>query len=295
MKRLLTLTLALCGLTTSSYADESLWGVVKGAEPLPKGAQMISIHAIHRSDKGAGEYKATDYQVEVSKGFTNKLTGSLYLLGMGINTSGIRIDGYMPADRDFDFKLTGFELALKYNFLSPALDDIGLSTYLSLSRTWVDPHSGQSKNKTTGELKLLLQKYFLDGQLITAANVGIEVTSATRGEIAGLPEDFEWPTFPEMEIGLNGGAAVSYRFADNFYFGVEAVYDAEYETEVGQERWSIFAGPNLHYGGQKWWATLSWLRQLKGGGEMFDAQSYDNLHLIEKTRDEFRLKFGFSF
>ncbi|HZX27300.1 MAG TPA: DUF6662 family protein, partial [Telluria sp.] len=69
----------------------------------------------------------------------------------------------------------------------------------------------------------------------------------------------------------------------------------EFETEVGQERWSWFAGPTLHYGGKSWWATLTWFQQIRGGGEKFAGQDDNDLHLIEKTKQEVRVKFGFEF
>jgi hypothetical protein len=93
-----------------------------------------------------------------------------------------------------------------------------------------------------------------------------------------------------MELEVMAGSGLTYRFAPRWFFGVEAVYETEFETEVGQERWSVFAGPNLHYGAPRWWATLSWLEQVDGGGELvFDD---DDLHLIEKTERELVFKLG---
>lgn len=63
---------------------------------------------------------------------------------------------------------------------------------------------------------------------------------------------------------------------------------------MGQERWSVFAGPTVHYGAKDWWATLTWFHQVRGGGEKIDGQT-SGLHLIEKTKNEVRLKVGFNF
>ena len=73
------------------------------------------------------------------------------------------------------------------------------------------------------------------------------------------------------------------------------LYQIERETEVGIERWSVQAGPSLHYGGRHWWATLTWLPQLSGGGETFPEQDDTGLHLIEKTKQEGRLRVGYNF
>ena len=105
----------------------------------------------------------------------------------------------------------------------------------------------------------------------------------------------EWGTDPEMEISTKIGTGLSYRFAPGWYAGAEVLREAEYETDVGLERWSVFAGPTLHYGGKQWWATLTYFKQLRGGGEKYAGQSDEHLHLIEKTKNEVRLKLGYNF
>jgi hypothetical protein len=298
-------------LSAPSVADENLFGYLSGAEPTPKGHNEVYMWLTQRKDKGAGKYTAYDLKVEYERGITDRLAAGFAVKGLGIDTSNIRIDGYLPADEKYGMKPSGVEASLKYSFLRPALDDIGLAAYLSGSYSWLDAHSGQDKDKISVELKLLAQKYLLDGQLVLVGNVGLESTYAKRNPIANLPindatgEPLEWPTTPEMELGVIGGVGASYRFAPNWYLGVEMLYDTEFETEVGQERWSLQAGPTLHYGSRKWWATFTWFPQVRGGGEMFDAASFNgqafagqddrNLHLIEKTKTEVRLKVGINF
>lgn len=124
-------------------------------------------------------------------------------------------------------------------------------------------------------------------------NLVMEGTYAKRAEIDNLPEDFEWPTDPEMEIEFKLGTGASYRVAPGWFIGAETIYETEYETEVSQERWSVFAGPTVHFATQQWWATLTWFKQLEGGGELINEN--DDLHLIEKTKQEVRLKLGYNF
>jgi hypothetical protein len=290
-----TLVTAACAAPHAARADENLFGYVKGAEPLPKGALELYQSFTQRSDKGIGSYRALDSRTELEYGLTDKLAGGVELLAQSIKTRGILINAYIPKDEEYSLKPSGLEGYLKYNFLSPAKDPVGLSTITSFTYSWLDTHSGQDKNTYSFEQKLLLQKYFLDGQLIAAGNLGIEATRAHRKPIADLPADFEWPTEPEMEIELSAGGGLTYRFAPNWFIGAEALYEREHETEVDLERWSWFAGPTLHYGGQKWWATLTWMQQIKGGGERYDNQSDYELHLIEKTKREIRLKVGYNF
>ena len=173
-------------------------------------------------------------------------------------------------------------------------DGLGLSLFVEPSYFWKDPHSGQAKNTYKLETQLMLQKNFLDDTLIWVGNGGIEATYAVRKPIADLPTNFDWPTKPEMEIELSAKTGLSYRFAPNWFVGGEVVYQTEFETEVGQERWSVFAGPSLHYGGKQWSATLTWLPQIAGGGETYPGQP-ENLHLIEKTKQEIRFKLGYNF
>jgi hypothetical protein len=291
----LCLTLSCVLASDNALADESLLAKIKGAETLPEGAWELDQTMVERADKGAGSYRALNTQTEIEYGVSDHLTLDGSVKMQSINTSGLRIDGYLPGAEKYNLKVSGVEASAKYNFLSPALDDFGLSGYVSLSRDWLDMHSGKDKDKTSLELKLLAQKYFMDGQLIWMGNLGMETTYAVRGKLDNLPADFEWPLKPEMEIGLLAGTGVSYRFAENLFIGAETIVETEFETEVGQERCSLFAGPTIHYGGPRWWASLSWLQQVSGGGEQFDEQDNKGLHLIEKTKSELLVKFGLNF
>tara|TARA_R110002072_G_scaffold155883_3_gene306319 strand:+ start:9634 stop:10530 length:897 start_codon:yes stop_codon:yes gene_type:complete len=282
-------------LSSVAYADESVLGYVKGSETLPEGAWEFDQTITFREGKGAGDYEAWNTKTEIEYGVSNRFTVSAYLKAQAIDSSGIIIDGYLPQDKDRGLEPSGTELSLKYNFLSPAKDDFGLSGYVSFGYDWLDTHSGQDKDSLSMETELLLQKYFMEGQVIWMGNLGLETTHARRADIPGLPAGFDWPTNAEMEIELKAGTGVSYRFAPNWFIGVQALYETEYETEVSQERWTIFVGPSLHYGGSNWWGTFTWFPQVIGGGEMFPAQDDKNLHLIEKTEQEFQIKFGIDF
>ena len=293
------------------HADENLFGYVKGSETLPATASEAYFWLTHRFDKGQGEYGAYDSQIEYEYGVTSRFTASAALLGQSIDTSGLVIDGYLPGAESYGFKLSGIELKGKYNFLSAAMDPVGLSAEFELVQAWLDPHSGKDKDTTSFDVSFQLQKFFLDDQLVAVANAGLEGTYAKREPLDGATQSsadlamqgltdvpgasFEWPAEPEMEIEFTLGAGLSYRFAPNWSIAAETQYQTEFETEVGQERWSWFAGPTLHYGGEKWWATLTWFEQLRGGREQYINQADDSLHLIEKTEHEVRLKLGYNF
>ncbi len=276
------------------HADENLFGYIKGSEVLPSGAWEFYQVVTQRSDKSVGDYTAYNTESELEYGVSDKFTLRGEIKGQSIDASGLIIDGYMPGDEQYGLKFQGGEISGKYNFLSPALDDFGLSMSAGLDYLVLDPHSGRDKDTISIDLEVQLQKYFLEGQLIWAANFGTEGTRATRKPIDDLPEDYEWPTEMEVEIEFWAGTALSYRFVPNWFIGLETLYETEYETEVAMERNSVFAGPSLHYGGKDYWFTLTYFDQLRGGGETFEGQK-DGLHLIEKTEQEVRLKIGFNF
>lgn len=307
----LALPLALVGLVAQAHADENLFGYVAGAETLPQGASEAYVWLTHRWDKGQGKYSAYDAELEYEYGVTPRFTASAALLGQSIDTNGLVIDAYLPGTESYGMKPSGVEFKAKYNFLSAAMDPVGLSALFELHHAWLDPHSGRDKDTTSFDVSMQLQKLFLDDQLVAVANAGLEGTYAKRypldaatqasadAAMQALTNDpgaaFEWPTKPEMEIEFTLGGGLSYRFAPNWNIGLETQYQTEFETEVGQERWSWFAGPTLHYGGKTWWATLTWFNQLAGGREQYINQADDDLHLIEKTKNELRLKLGYNF
>ncbi len=295
MRKHVFLAAGLLAAALPAVADENLFGYVRGSEVLPKGSGEFYQWVTQRNNKGTGHYRAVDTKTEVEYGVTDRFQVSAEVNGLAVKSQGLLINGYLPKDIDSNLRLQGFEVAAKYNFLSPAKDDFGLSAYTSFEYGRLDVHSGQKKRELEFEAQLQAQKYFLEGQLTWVGNIGLRAAHEKRKAIADLPEDFEWPTDPEMEISTKIGTGLSYRFAPGWYAGVEALFENEYETEVGQERWSVFGGPSLHYGGKQWWATLTVFRQLRGGGERYDGQPEKQLHLIERTRNELRLKVGYNF
>lgn len=294
-KAIFAAAITVATIASPASADENIFGYVTGAETLPKGAGEIYVFNTLRSDKGQGDYQAVDTEIEGEYGITDRITLTAAASFLSIDTSGLTIDGYLPKSIDKGPRFSGLEIKAKFNVLSPALDNFGLAVITSAEWKRLDPHSGQKKTEYEAKTVLAAQKYFKQGQLIWAGNIGLKAGYEDRAAIADLPADFDWPTDPEMEIELKLSTGLSYRVLPNWFIGAETEWASEYETEVGQERWSWFAGPTLHYGGEKLWATLTWFPQLKGGGEKYLGQTDTNLHLIEKTKNEFRLKIGYNF
>lgn len=278
-----------------ALADENLLGYIRGAESLPESSLELYQVTTARNDKGKGTYKALDSETELEYGVSDKFSVAGSFSMQSVDVSDLLIDGYIPKDESYGLKPSGVGVALKYNFLSPAKDDLGLAVYWGLEYSWLDKHSGQKKDTTSAKLLAIFQKYYLEGEMIWSTNAGMETTYAHRKIIDDAPPGYEWPEDPEMEIEMIAGTGLSYRFIPRWFIGGETLFETEYETEVGQERWTIFAGPSLHYGSELWWATLTWFQQMQGGREKYVDQTDDNLHLVEKTKYEARLKVGFNF
>ena len=96
------------------------------------------------------------------------------------------------------------------------------------------------------------------------------------------------------ELALEGAAGIAYRFARNWFAGVEIHTRWEYPLFDFDnfEHHVFYAGPSIHYSQQNWWVTLTWNYQVYGKGidEPADGQT-----LPRETRQLFRLKVGFNF
>jgi hypothetical protein len=288
MKRVLMLGAGLAGLAaTPAQADEQYFGYTYSAEVLGKGETETELWATDRRGKGQGHYDAQDYRIELEHGFTDRLTISGYA---NFDSHHIRNNPNIEAtDRDFAFQ--GLSAEFKYNVLSPFKDGLGLTLYAEPG--WARIHSVEGEKGTQYELELkaILQKNFLDDRLIWAANLTFEPEWEKEKEVdetTGLATS-EW----EKELELEASTGVSYRFAPGWYAGVEGRYASVYPDwthGLHRETYAVFAGPAIHYGGKKWWATLSYQPQLFGSPSPNGSRA-----LGEYEKREVRLKLGYNF
>ncbi len=126
------------------------------------------------------------------------------------------------------------------------------------------------------------QKDFLDDRLITV------FSSAPNGLAKTTAEEYP------REFSFESAGGVTYRFAPNWYAGLEAHFRAEYplfDLNFFEHR-VTYAGPSIHYARERWWATLTWNYQVfgKGVGEPNTGQTF-----AEEQRNLFRLKVGINF
>lgn len=264
-------------------ADENLFGYIYGSDTLPKGRTEIYNWLTLRTGKGAGTYRAWDEMLEFEHGFTDRLQGSIYIKGRSHRISGGALEEEPERKLNRGLEFDGVNVSVKYNLLSVYKDLFGLALYLEPSYSRVSKVAGERMNQFGLETKVILQKNFLDDQLVTAYNFTIEPEWA---EIKASNKSKK-----ELEIEHTLGA--SYRVLPNWFLGIEGRYHSEYPKFGSREFGAYFLGPNIHYGTERWWATFTFLPQISGSPKTPDRES--GLHLGEHEKWEFRLKVAFNF
>lgn len=268
---------ALAFSAAAGRADENYFGYSYGAETLPKGHWEIYQWTTSRSGKADGSYRALDLQTEIEHGFTDRLQGSFYLNAVSHHISGVSDF----KDRD-QFRFNGFQGSLKYNLKSPYKDGYGLAVYLEPGYKRFEAKDGERTDIYFLEPKLIVQKNFFDDTIIWATNFSGEF------EREHHREERSWES--ELELQLSSG--LSYRFAPNWFVGVEALATSAFERmhldELGE--YGIFAGPTLHYANAKWWATLTVFPQISGWPENRGSRDLEHFEKLQ-----IRLKVGLNF
>jgi hypothetical protein len=288
MNRAMALGACLAGLVaTPAWADEQYFGYTYSAEVLPKNKTEMELWATDRRGKSGGHFDAQDYRIELEHGLTSRLTVAGYA-----NFASHHIGRLEPdfEDTDRDFALRGLSAEFKYNVLSPYKDGLGLTLYAEPA--WSRIHGGGEKGTELElEFKAILQKNFLDDRLIWAANFTFEPEWEKEKEIDELTgtAETEW----EKELKLEVSTGLTYRVGPGWYAGVEGRYASVYPdwtNGLHRETYAVFAGPVVHYGGKKWWATLSYQPQLFGAPSPAGGRA-----LEEFEKRELRLKIGYNF
>ena len=268
-RTLRTICAALAVSTLIAQADERFFTYVYESEVLPKGGWEFEQWLTYRKGFAGGDRRMSqhiwDFREEIEYGMTERLSTALYLNFRDKQTVA-RQPG-LPDSNEFSFK--GVSTELKYQLTSPNTDPVGLALY-------VEPtYNG---NEVELEYKLIASKNIGD-RWVVAANVSFEQEwEKERGAT-------------KKESVLEFTAGVAHRFSPKWSAGLETRYHSVYEG-VGLNNhlgtgW--FAGPNVHYGGSRWWATLAVLPQL--GGTPGDRRLNTTEHQLFETR----LLIGFNF
>ena len=274
---LTTLATLFLGLAAPRAAadEEHLLGYSEDTEITPVGKWETYHWITHRTGKAGGNYRATDYFAEFEYGLTKISQLSLYL-----TAAHYRIASVPEFDDRRLTTFTGLRVAYKHLLRHHERDGYGLALYVEPEYSSRSKASGGRADEFAVETKLLYQLESLDEKYVYLANLTFEPEVARE----------EGTTNHELKFEFSHGASV--RISPRWYLGVENRWAAVFshwqlhraETHAG------FAEPVVHYGSNRWWFTATWLRQFTGW-----PAARRGLALDEFERDEFRVKFGFTF
>jgi hypothetical protein len=265
----------LAALTSTTRADEHLFGYARGAETLPAGHVDLYQFTTLRAGKAAGTYRGWDFETEAEYGFTDKLQGSLSLINHYFNTQDVP-----DLDDGSHYRIGGLEASAKYRLKSPFIDGYGIAVRPEIGFVRYDDVGGLLEHELLVGMTLIYQHNYFDDAVIFDANAGF---------------DFTWGKKPaeqyDHEMLVDGLLGLSYRFAPRWFAGIEGRIHSEFPNfDFGtNEHIVLFAGPSLHYASKRWWATLSWAYQVWGDGV---DEPVPNKTYAEETRNEYRLKIG---
>lgn len=288
----------------NASAGEPLFGYVYTTDTLPKGKPEIEQWITDREGQASGHFHHVDFNTEFEYGVTDSFQTAVYLNYMYASesdnsvrglTEGIEIPWTHDPTQPYNAaRFDGFSFEEIYRVLSPYIDPIGLAFYL-------EPEIGYYESGL--ESRIIAQRNFFDDQLVLAANVWVEFDHEQSSNLVTPgstdPPDGSWSnnTYGEVDLGA------SYRFAPHWSVGIEFRNHNEWRSwtiaSAAQDHTAFFLGPNIHYGAEHWFFTLSALRQLHSiaftddqRAEMLNGLLYGDEHT---NWDGIRLKIGFPF
>ena len=281
----------VCG---SARADEPLFGFVYTTDLLPKDQKEVEQWLTWRTQKAHGYYDQLENRTEFSYGVSDSFQLSGYLNYNWTHAYRNAVDrttappeqfADFPAGPDEKFnaaRFVGVSIEALYRIMSPYTDPVGLAVYL-------EPTVGTNFREI--ETRIILQKNFFDDRLVIAANLTI------------APELRQHVPPPKNETDVNWSVGVSYRFAPSWSFGWEFQNERE-DNDLGivaVGKWTndaYYTGPTLHYGGERFFATLTVWEQLPFAKNycsncdvLYQGRDYD----VDFEKYRTRLKLGYYF
>ena len=292
-RRLALAVLLVAGLgVAGARAGEGLFSQTYAVDLLPAGHFEFEQTVRGRFERSFGSYQAFDGLTELEYGVTDNLQ-----LGFYLNSGYVKAKG--APDEDDPLGATGFNrkrafvrgisTELIYRVLDPVKEPVGLALYIEPEWNFADPHNGLAYDKSFGvEYKVLLQKNFLDDRLILALNLGLETEWNRYKGAKSYDGDLDW----------SNSLGISYRVAPNWNLGWELYNHNEYANFKNFEHAVLWTGPSIHYGGEKFWATLGVLRQVCGTPNGIDENgTFIGNGLFERSQEKWEITFkvGFPF
>ena len=253
---------------SSAQADERLFGYVLTTDTMPQGRWEQQDSLTAALEKSSGDYQLYQSQNGLDYGVANNLQVAFYLNSHVVSadedsiagrTSGFFVPRNIAPGMPYTTaRVDGVSLAAKYRLLSPYMNGFGLAFA-------IEPTLGPADTKM--EYTLIGHKTFVDDTVTWATNFTLlqdwqHVTASPVNIYApalpGGPAQWNWTSFVEFTTGL------SVRFTENWFLGLEFRNSNEFDGTLLRQAGgsAFFLGPNLHYGGEKFWVTLTILPQL---------------------------------
>jgi hypothetical protein len=290
--------------TSVVFAGEPLFGYTYTTDTTPAGKWELEQWITDRDTQAHGEFHHFHFNTEVEYGVTDRLQVSLYTNFMCDNdhnnsvagrTEGIEIPSSHNRNSRYQaFRYDGETVEILYRLMSPYTDPFGFAVY-------VEPEL--SPTDAGLEFRTIFQKDFLDDQLVFALNVWVEFEREKGSNLvdpgSGEIPNGAWADATMLETDFGA----SYRFAPNWFIGLEARNHNEYGgwtlKHEAQDHTAFFVGPDIHYATQSWFFTFSALRQVAAVAYTDEQRAQMRSNLLygdEHTLwDGIRLKIGFPF
>ena len=195
-------------------------------------------------------FNQVDFRQEIEIGITDHFQLSLYLADWNYRKN--------PAENEHGFEYRDSAIEAIYNLTNPTTDLLGLALY------------GEGRGGPDFwelESKVILQKNL--GQFVLAYNGTLEAKWEEEDDETERNGEFS------QSLGL------SYEISPSWLVGAELLHEIDIPDWSETEDSIVYAGPNLSYRHNNWWATVTPLFQLTRVSSEVDFQT--------------RLIFGFSF
>ncbi|MBI3844568.1 MAG: hypothetical protein HY292_08015 [Planctomycetes bacterium] len=242
----LWLVIAVLGLgpATCGLADDRKFTFSTEAKTLPKGVWEFEQWATLQESKDSGRWTTLLFREEIEYGITDRLNAAFYLNASYQDNSNV--DGFED-EHSFGFDSNSVEL--KYKLTDPSTDAVGSLVY--------------------GELLLSHDEYEFEGKAVFSKEMGpwtLAYNFVWEEVLARADDPLASPEWrSEHEISNTLGA--SYGVAPRWAFGIEGFGVSRFDRSLGGDQThATFAGPNVHYSSDDWWATLTVARQLDVDG-----------------------------
>lgn len=279
----------LAATASSACADEPLFGNVNATDLLPKAKMQVEQWVGFKTGNALGGFHAQEGRTEFDYGLTSSVQVTGYLNYSDLHaafdqtrTAPLGLPaGPSVSRRRFD----GVTGEVIWRLWSPYLDPVGVALL-------ADGTAGPGQ-RAFG-LKAIVQKNFLDDTLVTAANLRVDLGLQEKRPVGDPLAGRRRVTPIEAAFGA------SYRFRPGWSAAVEARARRRYAEDLpGGASWEhsdLFAGPTLHYGGERWYATLSALHRLQSDNRPAASAVERLVYARDQARwDSVRLRVGRTF